>query len=192
MWLIVCNSERRMGKMQPSAGTLLFSELLPNLWGHPTGGGKAIIGGVPPTSWAEQVSRQWVESRSMGKIEAPPSLPMHQFGCSARAGDPHQTVCTCVCEVAVARCKVLLLQLPCDGHNYQGSQWAWKTQVQSPSLVAGGICDKILSLFNGKGPPHQSTWRNRLTLQTRKKGQYVETNPEVTEIYDLKERIQNS
>ena len=78
-----------------------------------------------------------------------------------------------------------MLQLPTDRHICQGLQNAQKTQLLLHPVVAGGICNQILLLCDGKGPPNQIAQRSILTLLTRKKMTSAQKSILKSEIYNL-------
>ena len=83
-----------------------------------------------------------------------PAQPVNQKqGISTRAPEH-----TCVKQQwLVGKCRWALLgELPKDRHICQGSWRAQKTQFPpAPRVVAGGICNQILTLCHGTNAPHQ-------------------------------------
>ena len=132
---------------------------------------------------------------SLTKQSSPDMQPMsteqeygQQLSQSARAGNSHQRPCAYVYKAqwpdtksSISTASKSWTQLP---DVIAGSE---NTASALTPVLAGGICHQILPLWDGKGPPHQTACRNILTHQIERNDKHPETNPEVIEIYNLKD-----
>ena len=114
----------------------------------------------PPTPYQANQPKWAAGECRMGPqvgTPSPPSCLVHQLSWLARARDPHQSSCTCMCEAAAARCR--------EPYQHNSKQMGTTARVHSglreysscpPTVVAGGKRDQILPLCTRKGPLHQT------------------------------------
>ena len=100
---------------------------------------------------------------------------------------------TCVtCQAAASSRqiqKAVLSQLPVDGHNLQWMQQVQKIQLQSPSVVAGGICNQITITMHQQRSTSSNTVKKYIDTPDQKENdKSPEANPEGTEMYNLNDR----
>ena len=125
------------------------------------------------------------------KCSSPPSAPTRQVPSQGSSSAPEHVcsapVCACVtCLVAVARGEMQMSPTGTPSCRCCGFR---KTSSRTPPEVAGGICNLILLQISQQRISASNTMKNYSnTSEQKENDKYPETNPEVTEIYNLNDR----